>query len=203
LTPGCINLAPCWFQQGQEVTDGFFPKVLATLKGKDGPDVIISMQCAAVLASAALWVMHPKLYWASVNMQIQLARWAMSHGLSDMCTRMQFLASVFNCASVICNRQCPIHRDPSSSPKGFDIMTSAGHYCDGLMTLSNLSIWLRYNSGAMVGCSGHIVRHGVTYSGNRIVWAWFMCDSIHNFVGTARPLYATYVDVGWNVSVSA
>jgi hypothetical protein len=161
------------------------------------------MQCAALLASAALWVMHPKLYWASVNTQIQLAWWAISHGLGDMCTYMQFWASVFNCVCVMCNRQCPIHRDPSSSPEGFDIMTSVGHYCDGLMTLSNLGIQLRYNLGAMVGCSGHIVRHGVTYTGDHIVWAWFMHDSIHNFVGTAWPSYVTYVNVGWNVSVSA
>ncbi|KAG2031182.1 hypothetical protein BDR03DRAFT_876574, partial [Suillus americanus] len=50
-----------------------------------------------------------------------------------------------------------------------------------------------YNSGAMVGCSGHIVRHGVTYTSDHIVWAWFMRDSLHNFVGTPWPLYATYV----------
>ncbi|KAG2075577.1 hypothetical protein BDR04DRAFT_1114745 [Suillus decipiens] len=46
LTPGCINLAPCWFQQGQEphgfpLADGFTPEVSATLKGKYIPDVII------------------------------------------------------------------------------------------------------------------------------------------------------------------
>ncbi|KAG1873176.1 hypothetical protein F4604DRAFT_1582643, partial [Suillus subluteus] len=155
----------------------------------------ISMQRAALLASAALWVMHPKLYWASVTTQINLARWAVEHGLSDMCICLHFWALVLNCASVICNRQCPLHRDPRSAPEGFDIMTSIGHYCDGLMTLSNLGIQLQYNSGVMVGCSGHNVRHGVTYTGDCIVWAWFMRDSLHNFVGTPRPSYAGYTDV--------
>ncbi|KAG1820935.1 uncharacterized protein BJ212DRAFT_1221034, partial [Suillus subaureus] len=83
-------------------------------------------------------------------------------------------ALVFNCASVICNRQCPLHHDPSSTPEGFIIMTSVSHYCDRLMTLSNLSIQLQYNSGTMVGCSRHIVRHSVTYTSDCIVWAWFM-----------------------------
>ncbi|KAG1889747.1 uncharacterized protein F5891DRAFT_921651, partial [Suillus fuscotomentosus] len=105
-------------------------------------------------------------------------------------THLQLWASVFNCAAVSCNRQCPLHRDLRSAPKGFDVMTSVGHYCDGLMTLSNLGIQLRYNSGTMVACSGHNVRHGVTFTGDHIVWTWFIHDSLHNFVGTPQPQYA-------------
>ncbi|KAG1730099.1 uncharacterized protein EDB91DRAFT_1252759 [Suillus paluster] len=188
LTPGCINIAPCWFQQGREPygfppTGGFTPEVSAMLKGEGGPKVILSMQRSALLASAALRVMHPELYWALVTTQMKLARWAMENELDGM--------------------QCPLHRDPRSTPEGFDVMTSVGHYCDGLMTLSNLGIQLRYNSSAMVGCSGHIVRHGVTFRGDRFMWAWFMRDSLHNFVGTPRSEYAKYKDVDWDVSVSA
>ncbi|KAG1819027.1 uncharacterized protein BJ212DRAFT_1202632, partial [Suillus subaureus] len=80
---------------------------------------------------------------------------------SDIYTHLQLWASVFNCASIICNRQCPLHWDPRSAPEGFNLMTSIGNYSDGLMTLSNLGIQLGYNSGSMVACSGHIVRHGV------------------------------------------
>ncbi|KAG2067442.1 hypothetical protein BDR04DRAFT_986172, partial [Suillus decipiens] len=97
----------------------------------------------------------------------------------DIYTRLQFWASVFNCASVISNRECPLHQDPRSTPEGIDVMSSIGHYYNGLMTLSNLGIHLRYNSGAMVGCSGCIVRHGVTSTGDCIVWAWFMWDTLH------------------------
>ncbi|KAG1718272.1 uncharacterized protein EDB91DRAFT_1090172 [Suillus paluster] len=153
---------------------GFTPEVSATLKGEGGPKVIISMQRSALLASAALRVMHPELYWASVTTQMKLTRWAMENEL-----------------------------DGISTPEGFDVMTSVGHYCDGFMTLSNLGIQLQYNSGAMVGCSGHIVRHGVTFRGDRFVWAWFMRDSLHNFVGTPWSEYAKYKDVDWDVSVSA
>ncbi|KAG1844902.1 hypothetical protein C8R48DRAFT_617675 [Suillus tomentosus] len=209
LTPGCINMAPCWFQQGREVRPAFstvmsaHPTVSGTLKGEGAHIVITSMQRSVLLASAALRVMHPELYWASVKTQIQLARWAMDNGLDEIYTRLQLWASVLNCAAVICNRQCPLHRDPRSTPEGFDVMTSVGHYYDGLMTLSNLGIQLRYNSGAMVACSGLIVRHGVTFTGDRIVWTWFMRDSLHNFVGTPRPQYASYMNIDWDVSVSA
>ncbi|KAG1816503.1 uncharacterized protein BJ212DRAFT_1214818, partial [Suillus subaureus] len=71
----------------------------------------------------------------------------------DIYTCLQLWALVLNCASVICNRQCPFHQDPRSAPEGFDVMTSVGHYSNGLMTLSNLGIHLQYNSGAMVACS--------------------------------------------------
>ncbi|KAG2744595.1 hypothetical protein P692DRAFT_20877798 [Suillus brevipes Sb2] len=41
IMPGCINIAPCWFQQGHECygpppenpDDGFKPEISATLKG--------------------------------------------------------------------------------------------------------------------------------------------------------------------------
>ncbi|KAG1721467.1 uncharacterized protein EDB91DRAFT_1064384 [Suillus paluster] len=112
------------------------------LKGEGGPKVIILMQRSALPASAALQVMHPELYWASVITQMKLARWAMENDLNGMYIHLQLWASVFNCAAVMCNRQCPLHQDPRSTPEGFDIMTSVSHYCDGLVTLSNLSIQL-------------------------------------------------------------
>ncbi|KAG0695459.1 hypothetical protein DFH29DRAFT_814135 [Suillus ampliporus] len=161
------------------------------------------MQCSVLLALVALRVMHPELYWASVTTQMKLIQWAIKNNLSDIYTHLQLWASVFNCTAVICNRQCPLHQDPRSAPKGFNVMTSVGHYCNGLITLSNLSIQLQYNSGAMVGCSEHIVRRGVTFTSDQIVWAWFMCNGLHNFVGTPWPQYVKYMDVDWNVSVSA
>jgi len=126
----------------------------------------------------------------------------MENGLNDIYTHLQLWASVFNCASIICNRQCPPHRDPRSAPEGFDAMTSVGNYCGGLMTLSNLGIQLQYNSGAIFGCSGRIVRHGITFTGDHIMWTWFMRDSLHNFVGTPWAQYAKYINVDWDVLVS-
>ncbi|KAG1831099.1 hypothetical protein EV424DRAFT_1343223 [Suillus variegatus] len=49
---GCINIAPCWFQQGRECygpppknpEDGFKPKISATLKGYRSSDIIVAMQ---------------------------------------------------------------------------------------------------------------------------------------------------------------
>ncbi|KAG1795243.1 uncharacterized protein BJ212DRAFT_1204657, partial [Suillus subaureus] len=131
------------------------------------------------LASVVLRVMHPEMYWALVAMHINLGQWAFENNLSDIYTHLQLWASVFNCASIICNRQCPLHQDPRLAPEGFDLMTSVGNYSDDLMTLSSLRIQLQYNSGSMVTCSRHIIRHGFMFTGDCIIWAWFMCDSLH------------------------
>ncbi|KAG1893048.1 uncharacterized protein F5891DRAFT_1196938 [Suillus fuscotomentosus] len=81
LIPGCINLSPCWFQQGHECQgrppqnplDGFIPEVSAALKGDSGLSSIIDMQRPALLSSAALRVMHPQLY-LGINVHSRSAR---------------------------------------------------------------------------------------------------------------------------------
>ncbi|KAG1778654.1 hypothetical protein EV702DRAFT_1196167 [Suillus placidus] len=117
LTPGCINIAPCWFQQGHECygppsnnpDDVFKPKVSATLKGKRSLSMIMAMQRPALLASAALRVMHPELYWASVATHLELGRWSADQGLRDMHRLLTHWASVYTSASIMCNCQLPDH----------------------------------------------------------------------------------------------
>ncbi|KAG1853772.1 hypothetical protein C8R48DRAFT_675723 [Suillus tomentosus] len=65
--------------------------------------------------------------------------------------------------------------------------------CHGVMQLTNLGIELAYDPGVMVSYSGRLVRHGVQVAeGDRIVWAWFMRDSVHNYARTPRTEYAKY-----------
>ncbi|KAG1789807.1 uncharacterized protein HD556DRAFT_1311007 [Suillus plorans] len=91
VTPGCINIALCWFQQGRKcqgtppenTRDRFMLEVSATLKGEGGMSMIFEMQRPRLLASAAMCVMHPQQYWASVRTHIKLSHWAASQGLES------------------------------------------------------------------------------------------------------------------------
>ncbi|KAG2052599.1 hypothetical protein BDR06DRAFT_1056849 [Suillus hirtellus] len=64
LKPGCINISPCWFQQGHEChgplpvnpEDGFMPKVSTTLKGDRSLLVIQDMQRLGLISSAAVGI---------------------------------------------------------------------------------------------------------------------------------------------------
>jgi len=153
----------------------------------------MSMQRAGVMASAALSVMHPDLYRAGVETHIKLGSWAQRWGMDDMSHHLRHWTSVFNVASVMCNRRSPLHRDPKCRPEAFDIMTSFGQHEPALMHLTNLGIKLVYDSAVMVACSCRLIRHGISVDhGDRIVWAWYMRDSVHNHVLTPRPDYARY-----------
>jgi hypothetical protein len=171
----------------------FSPEVSATLKGGHGTQLVISMNLSAILASAALRVMHPALYFAGVDTLLKLGRWARDSGLEDMCDCILHWASVFNVASIMCNRRSPPHRDPKCRPEAFDIMTSIGVYHPTVMNIQNFGIKLIYDSCVMVAFSCRLAVHGMhVESGDRIVWAWFMRDSVHNFVATPRPDFARY-----------
>jgi hypothetical protein len=169
------------------------PEVSATLKGERGMSMILDMQRPGLLASAAMRVMHPQQYWASVRTHIELGNWAASQGLDDMHQNLKHWASIYTGVAVMCNRFSPYHRDPKCPPEGFDILTSIGSYRQAVMHLINLGIDIAYDPGVMVGYSGRLVRHGVRVDeGDRIVWAWFVRDSVHNYARTPRPEYAKY-----------
>ncbi|KAG1882455.1 hypothetical protein F4604DRAFT_1921646 [Suillus subluteus] len=204
ITPGCINISPAWFQQGREKhgfpnldpEDGFSPDVSATLKGDVGHNITTSLQRSGILVSAALRVMHPDLYWAGIKTQVRLGEWATQHQLHDMTYHLKHWTSVFNVVLVICNRRSPPHRDPKCRPEAFDIMTTTGIYHPVIMDFMNLGIKFLYGSGSMLASSCRLVRHHMhVEEGNWIVTAWYMRDSIHNFVGTPRTDYAKYGNV--------
>ncbi|KAG1830856.1 hypothetical protein EV424DRAFT_1314940 [Suillus variegatus] len=192
ITPGCINISPAWFQQGREV-HGFSPEVSAALKGAAGHNITASLQRSGIVVSAALRVMHPDLYWAGMETQVRLGKWAARYELNEMHHHLQRWTSVFNVVSIICNRRTPPHRDPKCRPAAFDIMTTAGVYCPVIMDFMNLGIKFLYDSGSILASSCRLVRHYMNVEeGNRIVTAWYMRDSIHNFVGTPSTEYAKY-----------
>ena len=152
-----------------------------------------SLQRSGVLVSAALRIMHPDLYWAGMETQVRLGEWASEYEMNDMYDHLKCWTSVFNVLAVICNRQTPPHRDPKCRPEAFDLMTTAGKYQPVIMEFMNLGIKFKYDSGSMIASSCRLMRHRIDVEeGNRIVTAWYMRDSIHNFVGTPRTDYAKY-----------
>ncbi|KAG2094194.1 uncharacterized protein F5147DRAFT_779046 [Suillus discolor] len=181
---GFLNLDP---------EDGFLPEVSAALKGAAGHNITASLQRSGIIVSAALQVMHPDLYWAGMETQVRLGKWAARYELDEMHHHLQRWTSVFNVVSIICNCRTPPHRDPKCQPAAFDIMMTPGVYRLVVMDFMNLGIKFLYDSGSILASSCRLVRHYMNVEeGNRIVTAWYMQDSIHNFVGTPSTEYAKY-----------
>jgi len=72
-------------------------------------------------------------------------------------------------------------------------MTIVGIYPLAVMKFMNIGVKFKYDTSSMIGSSCCIMRHCMDVKeGNQIVNAWYMRDSIHNFVGTLRTDYAKY-----------
>ncbi|KAG1726347.1 uncharacterized protein EDB91DRAFT_1254366 [Suillus paluster] len=167
-----IHMGQCYGPPPDDPDDGFKLEVSASLKGDRSLSMIMDMQRPTLLASAALHVMHPKLYWASVRTHVKLGHWLAEQGLHDMHHLLKHWASIYTGATVMCNHKSPDHRD---------------------LKFTNLGIELVYNPGVMVSYSGHLVRYGIRVDeGDQMVWAWFLQDSVHNYARTPHPDYATY-----------
>ncbi|KAG1794026.1 hypothetical protein EV424DRAFT_1548134 [Suillus variegatus] len=194
LTPGCINLSPGWFLQ-DHLAPKFHPEVLATLK-QDGLTICQAIWRPAVLAAAALRVMHGSLYWSSLTTQLGLGLWADNNQFKDMANCLRQWPSSFTVLTVMCNRRSPLHRDSQSLAQWFDIITSVGNYGLVRMKLPNIGIEIAYNSGIMVGTSGRLVRHRVdSVIGDRVSWVWYMRDDVHKFVDVPRGDYSKYKSI--------
>ncbi|KAG1776154.1 hypothetical protein EV702DRAFT_1046320 [Suillus placidus] len=78
ILPGCINITPCWFQQGhkcygpppENLDNGFKPKVSATLKGDRSLSMIMGHAKTRTTC----------LYWASIRTHVELGRWSVDQG---------------------------------------------------------------------------------------------------------------------------
>jgi hypothetical protein len=161
------------------------------LLGQTGDQFLSSIARPAVITSAALRVMHPRQFWEGVTNILALGPIAEDMQLQQIPEKLRQWASVFCALSVISNRETPLHRDALSRMQWFDILTSVGRYSHARMSLPSLEIELRYDPGVMVGMSGRAVRHGVhKVDGDRICWAWYMRDNVHDFTKTPRGGFA-------------
>ncbi|KAG1723659.1 uncharacterized protein EDB91DRAFT_1087731 [Suillus paluster] len=152
LTPGCINLSLAWFQQGHK--NQVDPAVSASLNGASLEDILKAIARPAAIATAALRVMHPEQYWAGLRAFASLEEKAQSKELLKMSETLQYWATVFNSLSVICNQETPNHRDHSSIPECFDILTRVGNYSNARMSMPSLQLEFRKDCQTRGSCSG-------------------------------------------------
>ncbi|KAG1717618.1 hypothetical protein EDB19DRAFT_1652911 [Suillus lakei] len=150
----------------------FHLQVSATLK-RDGRSLCQAMQRLVALIAAALRVMHPNLYWASLATQLALGLWAADKKLDAMGAHLREWASIFTAVAIVCNWHSPLHHDPLSHPQWFNVMTSVGNYGAARMEMPNIGIEIVYGPGAMAVGSGRILRHGVDMGTGRIAWVWY------------------------------
>ncbi|KAG1733404.1 uncharacterized protein EDB91DRAFT_1084457 [Suillus paluster] len=170
ISPGAIDI---------DIQHDFYKPIWSRQLLNEMEGLCQAMQRPAALIAAALRVMHPDLYRASLATQLALGLGAAEKKLDEMGARLREWASVFTAVAV-------------SHPQWFNVMTSIGNYGAARMKMPNIGIEIVYGPGAMAVGSGRIIRHGVDMDTGRIAWVWYMRDDVHEFVDMPRADYSRY-----------
>lgn len=137
------------------------------------------MDHSSAIFSALLRVVHPDLFFMALNAMEEMARDPNLHDVVSVWN------NVFNGASLISNRESPIHRDCNSKEHWYDLLATLGPYEDGVMEIPGAGVRLAYNSGTIVALAGRVLRHGVgAVKKDRVCFAYYMRENVHKRMGS-------------------
>ncbi|KAF8834892.1 hypothetical protein BDN67DRAFT_914019, partial [Paxillus ammoniavirescens] len=156
------------------------------------------MMLPAAVLSAAMAIMHPNLYASGHEAVVHLYQdLAMAHPdepmLVEMAEMLRLWPSVFTAMLVMVNCSTLFHRDHNSRVQWYDLLASIGSYHHAWFEVPTLGTACHYPPGSVVVVSGLLVRHGVTQTeGNRLCFASYMRDNVHQAVGVQRSDWVCY-----------
>jgi hypothetical protein len=138
-------------------------------------------QWAAALVGGILSLIHPQQYVIGHMALLKVVeRPDCVSYLSDVKNILRFWASPFTAASVVVNRQTPVHRDIQGQHPWMDMLLTYGPNQGARMELCSLGVRLSYEPGTMVAICGKVVPHGVSDCvGERACIAYYMRDMVH------------------------
>ncbi|KAK7680151.1 hypothetical protein QCA50_004714 [Cerrena zonata] len=154
IPPGLINFSAAWFMLGREGREDSLvtSPILRSARGKQW---MRDMAEVGTLLSGVLRIMHPDQYRMGYEVMTGLMHY------EQVNLALSTWPSVFNAATVISNRCCPMHRDNKGSFPLFDILISTGDYSNAPISILPVGIQFPNGPGSMCGFSGFGFRHGV------------------------------------------
>lgn len=145
----------------------------------------------------ALAIMHLDMYLTAWETMVRLGHWADETGDSRMLECLTEWPMVYNIASVIANRACPLHTNKFGHPQWLDLLLTVGEYSDLRFVLPTIGYELQYNPGTVLALSGQLLEHGVSIAdGERGVVSFYMHDNVHEFMDVVRCNYMEYQNAG-------
>jgi hypothetical protein len=138
--------------------------------------------------SAILAVIHLMLH----NSGRETFNWLRQHAEIQPQDVLHQWTSAFNGVAVIVNHTTPAHQDRKSRRQWYDLLVTLGRYQNCNLNLLGLGILLEYSPGTVVGLLGVTLEHEVPYfEGERVCYAYFMRDSIHEWAGVSGYTWMT------------
>jgi hypothetical protein len=101
-------------------------------------------------------------------------------------------SSSYSALTTIVNRVTPRHRDHGGAPTHLDTLVSAGRHEGAYLEVPDLGLRLKYDPGTVVIIAGRILSHRVPMwaEGERICFAYYMKDNVHEHYRVGRPGWA-------------
>lgn len=137
------------------------------------------------LCGGLLAIMHPSLYargrevFALLSERPHLVRQP-----EFLYQALEAWQSPWSGLAIMANRRSVEHRDVNSRVSWYDLLVTMGDYEPLNLRLPGLGLELAYGSGTAVCLGGKLALHEVLPAdGNRISFAWFMRDCVHNRIG--------------------
>jgi len=194
--PGTVDFSPCWFQARKEVSNLYYHVLVIytnpqRLVDQMGPSTSLFGE------NIRLWLTEITDTENDINLILSLIAPDLYHAGHEAMDQIhssnphplvKSWPSVFSGISVISNRKTIAHRDQGGWPACFDILLACGDYSDAKFELPDVGGRFLYTPGTVVAVCGKVLRHAVYgwRGGDRVCYAHFMRDNVHNRLGVKR-----------------
>ena len=108
---------------------------------------------------------------------------------------MKIWTSPFPAASVINNRDTPIHRDNGATYASMDCLTSVGPFAIGKFIVPAIGLEFLFRSGTVICLLGRVLPHAAEVTGERMCYAQYLRENILSTLGVAEPAFIAIQDL--------
>lgn len=148
------------------------------------------MKTLCGVVDVVLSITHQRLYRSAVDVIAALQ----SDGQAS--NALRYWHTSFNGVALISNRQTPRHRDCKTHYTWYDVLVTTGTYSAGIFEITPLGIRLRYRSGTLIALCGALMEHAASSGGGeRVCWAFFMRNDVHDWAQAKRAHWSEYAEV--------
>jgi len=170
-------------------------EVAAELRNPAGRDWIRAMQGTNILLGAVVGLIHPTTFATGVACIKAIGRSEEIYKRENLNELMNIWTSPCIAASVINNRDTPLHRDNGATYGSMDFLTSVGRFGCGTFKATSLGLKFLFKSGTVIGLLGRLVPHAAEADGERLCFAQYLRESILTTLGVCEPEFVNINDL--------
>jgi hypothetical protein len=170
-------------------------EVGAELRTPEGQKWVAEMAETNTLLGAIVEVIHPTTFSTGAECIKAIGRSSVIEKAENLKDLMKVWTTPFPAASLINNRNTPLHRDNGATLGSMDFLTSVGPFEYAKFKVPGLGCEFLFKSGTVIGLLGRIVPHAADTVGERFCYAQYLREIILAPLDIEGPQWVNIVDV--------